>query len=544
MPKDEIILTLHFPKAGIDKAQAFGKQPARVIAGGEYARTSRHLMNVRNFDPRTKRSRGAMRSGIRKYLEQRVPTVVDPEAIITHLNLLVTAGDPMQASSFGRVVSVVVVCEGEVYRLLPGATTYEAATNLTGNVPAMNEIGLIRSAANSQKLWMIDGVNNCVYDPATNELRTWSTTAGTLPIDSEGNYGTIICNWRGRICIAGVEGNPQVIFMSKVGDPTNWEYFVTPPSSIDAVAGDLSGSFGLIGDVITALIPYNDDTLIVGCDHEIHILRGDPNDGGQNDLVTTAIGMAYGLPWCMGPLGEVYFFSNRCGVYVMVPGMQPKNISGGIEDELQRINTGTMGVALGWDDKFKGLYLFISPLEDPGEGQNYYWDQRNQAWFRDKFKNPKHNPLCCVTFDGNEPEDRTLLIGSWDGYVRTIDPDASDDDGEAIESEVWIGPLLTKDLDDVTLRSLQAVLGDESGEVACDIFAGETAESAISAAATGGAGRRNDEDILFEPARNLSSRVKIADHAIYVRLKSAVYWCMESIRAITTLNGKKRRRGR
>lgn len=539
MPSQALTLDLHFPKAGMDRAQAFGKQPARQVDGGEWARTSRLLVNVRGFDPATGRTRGAQRPGIRKYIEQRVPTVVDPEFIIQHLNLIVTAGaGAMQASQFGRVVSTVVVCEGEVYRLLPGATSYEAAINNTGNTPAMNETGLIRSAANSQKLWMVDGVNNVVYNPATNELDLWTTTAGALPVDSDGNYGTIIENWRGRICIAGVEGDPQTVFMSKVGDPTNWDYFPDEPSSIDAVAGNLTGSFGLIGDVVTALIPYNDDTLIVGCDHEIHILRGDPNDGGQNDLVTRAIGMAYGLPWCMGPMGEVYFFSNRCGVYVMAPGMMPKCISDGIENELQQVNTGTHGVCMGWDDRFKGLYLFISPLDEPGDGINFYYDQRNNAWFKDTFRNPKHNPLCCVTFDGNDPADRTLLIGSWDGYVRTIDPEAVDDDGYPIDSEVWIGPLLTKDLDDVTLRSLQAVLGEQSGPVNCDIFAGETAEAALASA------KANDEPIVFDPSRNLSTRIKIADHAIYIRLTASAPWSMESIRAITTLNGKKRQRGR
>lgn len=542
MAGKEITLDLHFPKSGMSISQAFGKQPARQIEGGEFARTSRYLLNVRGYDPLTGRTRGASRPGIRKYISQRVPTVVDAEAIITHLNLIVTAGDDaMQASQFGRVVSTVVVCEGEIYRLLPGATSFETATNLTGNTPAMNEIGLIRSAANGQKLWMLDGVNNVVYDPATNEVSLWTTTAGSLPVDSDGNYGTIIENWRGRICIAGVEGDPQNVYMSKVGDPRNWDYFPTLPSSIDAVAGNSPGSFGLIGDVITTLIAYNDDTMIIGCDHEIHILRGDPNDGGQNDLVTRAIGMAYGLPWCMGPKGEVYFFSNRCGVYVMMPGMAPQCISDSIENELQQIDTGEFGACMGWDDRFKGLYLFLSPLSEPGEGSNFYYDQRNNAWFKDKFRNPKHNPLCCVTFDGNEPGDRSLLIGSWDGYVRTIDPEATDDDGYPIDSEVWIGPLLTKDLDDVTLRSLQAVLGDSSGEVTCDVFAAETAEAAIALAT---AGATPSESVLFEPSRNLSSRVKVADHAIYIRLKSSVPWSMESIRAITTLNGMKRRRGR
>lgn len=547
MPSQEIPITLHFPKAGMSIAQAFGKQPARQVDGGEYARTSRFLLNARGFDPALRRTRGASRPGIAKYIAQQFTSLVvaGVECFIQHLNTIVTTGSAaVQASQFGRVVSTVVVVEGELYRLLPGAIAFDTVTNNTGNTPAMNETGLIRSAANSQKLWMLDGVNNVVYSPNLNTAELWTTTAGALPIDSDGNYGTLICNWRGRIVIAGVEGDPQNVYMSKVGDPTNWEYFPALPSSIDAVAGNLPGSFGLIGDVVTALIPYSDDIMIVGCDSSIRILRGDPNDGGQVDLVTTAIGMAFGQAWCMGPLGEIYFFSNRCGVYVMVPGMQPKYLSADIENDLQRIDTGVNGVCLAWDDTFRGVYLFISPLAAPGEGSNYFWDQRNEAWFKDRYSNPKNNPLVACVFDGNLPEDRTLLLGGWRGYVMALDPNATDDDGDAIESEVWLGPILTSNLDDVTIRSLQAVMGENSGEVNCDIFAAETAEKAIAASLPGGSGPRNDEPIVFEPSRNLSSRVKISDHSLYIRLTSAVYWCLESIRCITTTNGKIRRRGR
>lgn len=539
MPGPDITTDLHFPRGGIDLSQPFGRQPNRPDASGLYVRTTPRAINVRGYEPISNRTRGGSRNGIRKYVNAQV---TGQEFIIQHLNSIATVnrGLSMQASQNGRVVSTVVVVEGQVYRLLPGATSFVPAVNATSPFenPPLNYSGLIRSAANNQKLWFADGNNSVVYDPAINTLKTWTASAGVLPTDSDGNLPTLIANWRGSIWLSGLPKDPQNLFGSKVGDATNWEYFPLSPGPADAIAGNFPTSFGLIGDVITSLIPFNDDTMVIGCDSEIHILRGDPRAGGQNDLVTTAIGMAVGLPWCQDPTGLIYFFSNRCGVFSMDPrtNQQPQRVSNGIENELQAIDTGANGVCMGWDDKYQGLYLWISPLAAPGEGHNYYYDQRNQAWFRDKFANPKHNPLVAVTFDGNRPSDRVLLIGSWDGYVRALDPTSTDDDGVPIASEVWIGPLLTKDLDDVTLKALQAVLGSGSGTVTYRIHTGATAEEALNSVAV--------DTGTWDPSRNLSSRVKWSDHAIYIVVASSVAWSVESIRAITTLNGKIRGRGR
>lgn len=537
MAGKDMVTDLHFPKAGLDRFQAFSRQRARPVANGEYARTTPVAVNVRGFEPKSNRTRGGHRSGLFKY----VATIPGgSEYIIQHLNTIVTLnpGAAVQTSQQGRVVFLVSVVAGNVYTLIPGDTAWNAAVNGTDPVatPPLNITGLIRSAANGQKLYFADGVNWVYYDPATDTVKDWIASAGSLPVDVDNNAPTLIENWRGRIILSGLLKDPQNIFMSAVDDPTNFDYFPTSPSATDAIAGNVTGSYGLIGDVVTCLIPYDDDTLIIGCDHEIHILRGDPLAGGQNDLVTRAIGMAFGLPWCVDPSGTVYFFSNRCGVFSMVPGQQPQRISNGIEQILQQIDTGKNGVCMGWDDKYQGLYLFTSPLAAPGDGQNFYYDQRNQAWFQDSFADTKMNPLCCVAYDGNTANDRQLVIGSWDGYVRMFDPDAEDDDGVPIQSEVVIGPLVTKNLDDVFLKDLQAVLGEDSGTVTYEILAGPTAEAALSSdpVATG----------EWSAGRNLSSRIRVADHAIYIRLKSTVHWSMESIRAITTLRGKVRARGR
>ncbi len=537
MPSPDITLDLHFPKAGIDRSQPFGKQPNRPVANGEYARTTPVAINVRCFEPATNRTRGGSRPGLKKYIPVQVS---GKKFIVQHLNTITTVrpGGSVQTSQSGRVVSLVTVVEGNVSVVNPGDTTWTAAINGTSPLalPPLNFSGLIRSAANSQKLWFADGINSYYYDPAINTVKNWTASAGTLPVDEDGNRPTLIENWRGRIIQAGLLKDPQNIFMSRQGDPTNWDYFPLSPGPADAVAGNLSDSFGLIGDVITCLIPYNDDTLVVGCDHEIHILRGDPGAGGQVDLVTRAIGMAFGLPWCVDPSGTIYFFSNRTGVFSMVPGQPPQRISDAIQQTLQQIDTGKFGVCMGWDDRFQGLHVFVTELSGPAPTTHFYYDQRNQAWFTDVFEDENMNPLVCTVFDGNLPTDRVLLIGSWDGYVRAIDPDAVDDDGVEINSEVWIGPLLSKNLDDVTLKALQAVLAQGSGPLTYSIHIGATAELALNSEAV--------DSGEWELGRNLSSRVKWADHAIYVKLTASNPWAMESIRAITSIHGKIRQRGR
>src|SRR4030095_9145280 len=117
-----------------------------------------------------------------------------------------------------------------------------------------------------------------------------------------------------------------------------------------AAAGNNSLA-GFVGDVITALMPYNDDVLIFGRDHTIYLMNGDPLGGGQIDLVTDAIGVAWGKAWCKDPYGAIYFMSNRTGIYRMVPGQQPLRISQQIEQYLLDLDMGTNVVTLIWDDR-------------------------------------------------------------------------------------------------------------------------------------------------------------------------------------------------
>jgi hypothetical protein len=535
MPDEDV--TLHFPKAGVDRSGPFGRQPARPVGDGEYARTAYLGVNVRAHEALTGRRRGGSRAGLSKF---RAATVAGAAWIVQQLDVIVgngftpPGGGMAQGSQSGRVVLLVAVSQGDVYTTLPGGTTWNAATNNTGNTPPLNFTGLMMSAANQQKLWYVDGVNFAVYVPATDSVESWTASGGSLPVDGDSNAPRLIATWRGRTVLSGLLKDPQNIFFSKVGDPTNFDYAPVSPSAIDAVAMNLA-QFGLIGDLVTALIPFSDDVLIVGTDHEVWSIQGDPAAGGSANQVTSAVGIAWGQAWCQDPTGRVYFFSNRTGVFSMVPGEQPQRLSAPIDNLLYGIDTGSYGVRLLWNDRFQGLHVFVTPLAEPGATTHYFWEQRTGAWWQDTLANHDHDPLCCCVLDGNLPTDRVALLGCWDGYVRAFDPTATDDDGTAIASEVWIGPLLSADLDDILVREIQGVLGETSGQVTWEVYSGATAEAARGATAFASG--------TWAAGRNLTDIVRSGNHAHYVRVSSTVPWAMEAIRTVLGGRGKVRRRG-
>lgn len=532
---DEI--DLHFPLAGVDVSGPVGRQPVRETYQGKYAKTCVRGVNVRSFDQQG-RFRGGMRRGLVRYLAARPG---DVEYITQNLSLFVITGfsidgGDVQPSAQGRAVYLFSVSQGIGYWVASGGDTWSQPNNASSDTPPLNPTGLVRSAANNQLLFFADGVHEVYYDPVDDSMKDWVPTAGTLPVDSSGNTPRLICTWRGRTVLAGLLLDPSTWFMSKVSDPFNWDYAPPTPVPPDAAVAGNTAPQGVPPDAINALIPYSDDILIFGCDHTIVLLRGDPNYGGALDLVTDAIGIAWGEAWCMDPAGIVYFFSNRTGIFGFVPGNQPQRISDAIDSILIDVDTGDYGVRLFWDDRGKCLHVYVTLLAEEFETQHYAWESQANAWWIDTFTDTAMNPLCGCVFDGNFQDDRLVLLGGWDGYVRAISWDATDDDGETILSEVWIGPFLTKYNDSVMIKELQPVMAADSGNVLYSVYVGQTAEEALEATPTSTG--------TFVAGRNYTKLVRKSGYAAYLALTASVQWAMENIRAILAPQGKVRRRGK
>lgn len=529
----ETFQDFHFPKAGLNTAGPYGRQPVVQGRDGTYVRTAAQGVNVRSYDCLLGRDRGGSRTGLSKYVAQLLPTTT---WVIQEVNTLASTTGSVsmsQQSVSGRVVYLVAVSQGLVKVATPGDTTWTATTNNSGQNPPLNISGIMQSSANQQKLYFADGVNYRYYNPPTNSIETWTPTTGSLPRDTDSNGARLLSTWRGRMVLSGLLKDPQNWFMSKVDDPNDFEYGPAVTTATDAVAGNNS-SLGLIGDVVTALIPYSDDVLIFGGDHTIYVMRGDPADGGHVDLISDITGIAFGKAWCRDPYGNVYFFGSRPGVWRMAGANQPERISQKIEPLLASIDTGRNIIRLIWNDAQQAVHLFITPDDAPAAATHYVWEYRSNSWWQDTFGNNDLNPLCCVEYDGNLANDRAVLIGCWDGYVRFLNPNAVDDDGTAISSSVLLGPILTQEMDEMLLKDLQWILAENSGDITWSVLSGRTAEEALAAAARASG--------TASAGRNLNQPIRVADHAIYVKITATTRWAMESLRTRFAGRGKVRRR--
>lgn len=547
MPPEQL-RDLHYPKGGIDVSRSAMSQPWREgppNPDGEPTRiyTAPIAVNTRGYDPLTSRLRGGSRVGLARYVED--PVVAD--WLVQHLATVtgvdhsgVSGSGTLQGSLSGRVVTGIAVSQGRVFSFQPvdelSTRSFTEATNNSSTTPALNFTGIVDSSPNNQKLWMVDGQHYRVYQPIVNTVSDWTATAGSLPVDTDSNTCRLITTWRGRTVLSGLLEDAQNWFMSATSDPQDYDYSPATQTPTQAVAGNNS-RLGFIGDIVTALIAYSDDVLIFGGNQSIYAMRGDPMTGGELDLVSNSLGVAWGRAYCQDTRGAIYFMSNTGSLYVMSERSPPEKLSTPIDKLLQDIDSGATNVRLEWNERYKGLHVFMTTLDEATQTDTHlFWEMPNNAWHRDVFKKKEHNPLASCVIDGNTPADRVVIVGSWDGFVRSFDPDAADDDGQKIESEVWIGPLLTKNFDEVMLKYIQPILAKGSGNLSYAIHVGRTAEEALlSSSVLQGS---------WKAGRNFSDLVRRSGHAIFIRLYSTNRWAIEGIRASLSANMSKiRRRG-
>jgi hypothetical protein len=452
----------------------------------------------------------------------------------------------VQASQSGRNVYLVSVAQGNVYAAPAGALTWTQATNTTGDNPPLIYNGPMQSAVNGQVMYFADGTNWVKYTPRTNTVSRWSATAGTLPVDANNRTPRLIRTWRGRTLLAGLLGDPQSLFVSRVDTPTDFDYGATPDGT-EAYALT-TGRQGFVGDNITSICDFNDDVCLVFCDHTIVRISGDLADGGKKDFITE-LGGTWMNCWCRDAVGQVMFLSNHCGAYLMPPNGWPQWISAPIDPYLKKINTGENQIRVTWDQQFKEMHIFVTTAASAG-GQVFSWESRTGAWWQGEFFNPNHYPTAACSFDGNLLSDRKLFMGGWDGFVRGFDSDAADDDGSPIESEVLVGQTVTKYQDEVMVHDLQPVLGTGSGDVDYAVYVGRTAEQAVADILADEAledagktkGFKRAVTGTWKAGRNTMAPVRRAGHAVEVLMRSREKWSMEQVRVGVSTRGLVRRR--
>lgn len=343
------------------------------------------------------------------------------------------------------------------------------------------------------------------------------TSGGTCTIRRVGSRCSLIAVWGGRIVLSGLATDPNNIFMSAVGDPFDWDYAPAVQTVQQAVAGNITSGYGKNSDIVTALIPYTDDVLIIGGSHSIRKFLGNPAEGGINVSVTDITGIAFGAAWCQSPEGVIYFFGSRGGVYKMDPGngIPSRLTATTIDERLADIDLDNSTVSLVWDDRAIAVRIYITP-NDGSKTTHYVWDVRNEAWWPFSYANNDHNPFAIHLLSGGSAEERKVMEYGQDGYIRVADVDARSDDGEAISSYVYLGPF-----NDSIIHDIEATMSEVSGSVTLQICSASSEEKALEV------GPRTIGKL--KRGRNPTLWVKSFIERGYLRVSSLGPWGLESL---------------
>lgn len=476
---------------------------------GQASDTTVDCLNVRNYDPLTGRSRGAQRAGLSRYVSAQADgsgskPIQDMIAVVT-VPTVSSSATNLQA----RTLKLLSVCNGTVQTF-----TTSAFTTVTSGSSALDvNAPVIFSAQLFGKVYFADGLNQKYYTGSA--MATWTASAGSLPQNTASYRPRLIEMWRTRIVLSGIRGDDQNWFMSKAGDPTNWDYGATP-SAIMAVAGNNSDA-GYVGDVINCMIPYDDDLLIFGCDHSIWQMTGDPAAGGAIDQVSDVTGMAFGRPYCKAYDGSIFFMGSRGGIFRMAAGGKPERISAErIEESLRVVDLNTSIVRCVYDDATVGIHFFITPLDGTSKSSHFFYDLRKNAFFRDQFADPQYNPVSVLTVDGDTPSDRVVLLGCFDRRIRKIDYTALSDDLEAIDSYVMLGPIKVDEGQKVRLNELLFTLSEESDGAYYEVYGAMGAQEAATRGQLFFSG-------TLEPGRNITDSRRASGTSLFIKIGNADY---------------------
>ena len=381
-----------------------------------------------------------------------------------------------------------------------------------------------------------------VYDPIADTLTLQvATDAGNTGATGIVPLGCpILCMWHGRMVVAGAPIAPHVWYMSRLGELTNWNYLPGDNDALRAVAGT-NASAGNPGLPITALCPLTDDMLIIGCQQAVWAMNGDPASGGSLGNLSHMVGIFGPQSWCIGPSGELIFFSGF-GLHKVAANAAfaatyqgvgyVTDLSTKLPRDLLNVDS-TYNVQLAYDVCNHGVHIYMTP-PNPRNQVHFWFDYASNSFWPVSMQGTQEP--CSLLAHISDGLDRSwVILGGRDGYIRRTDWDFTNDDGSLFNSYIYYGPIRLGGDDYHTglLEELIAALDTASNAVTWSTYTGNTFQEAYqntTAFATG----------TWGPSLNYKVRPRMRGPCFYLKVSStgaAGPWAMERITAVIKRGG-------
>lgn len=321
-------------------------------------------------------------------------------------------------------------------------------------------------------------LNQCVYMASgistigvlsTSTVSSTSTYAvGTLMASttpssqSVPTYCSLAVTWRGSLVLAMDQNNPQNVYSSRTGVPTDWNYSASDPAA--AWAGNFSNS-GQIGEPVTCIIPFNDDLMIVSTVNEIWLIEGSPAQNGSIVRLAVGGGIIGMYAWCIDNAGQLYYVT-QAGVFMVMPiwaiYKPPQLISGQhFSYFFESIDPSQTSVFLQFDPTHKLLQIYTTPFY--AEPSHIFMDQRNGGYWPQNwsFEYGPTAALSYVSGVGALGESQQVLIGGQDGAVYFLDRTQTVDyNGENIVAFATFAPSQFSPVDNFIVTKLEIDMGE------------------------------------------------------------------------------------
>lgn len=319
----------------------------------------------------------------------------------------------------------------------------------------------------------------------------WTLTDGSFP-DGGSNIMALAFN---RIFMNSMY-NPHQWFATRAGDPLD---MLMSQSDVGTATSSQTSKAGIVGDELVALIPYKDYYLIFGLLNEMWVLRSDPEAGGVFTNIARKTGIFSSKSFCWDDKNNLYF-AGTDGIYGITPeaimnAMPPTNLTKQHIPKLMAsigLNRRTDRIVMEYDKDRYGILVSISQMD--GAWSTCFWLDLRSLQFKPlselsgmplfpEIYQDDHIPASIVYFNSRRSDQRGLICGGYDGYVRKFsESDKSDDGDNAIESFVTIGPISDKETPRIkmTMNELSITTGLNTDVLEVSLYLAKTSEQLIN----------------------------------------------------------------